>query len=289
MTSYSALTTLSDQSAAEALGEAMERLVPTPTGIGVFEVEDGTGTWEVGGYFTGRPDPAGLALLAVIHGAADFVVSKIENQDWVAQVRRELHPVHAGRFTVYGAHDSHIVGPHRIGLCIEAAMAFGTGHHGTTRGCLTLFDRLLRQGHAGQAVADIGCGTGVLAMAAAKTWRCRVVATDIDAIAQATARANMVANGVAPWVMTGTAPGFRHQAHRDVAPYDLVFANILAAPLKRLAPDIAKHLQPGGFAILSGLLTHQAPGVAAVYCGNGLRVVDRVTLGEWTSLMVRRV
>lgn len=289
MTSYSALTTLPDQSAAEALGEAMERLDPTPTGVGVFEVEDGTGTWEVGGYFTGRPDLAGLALLAVIHGAADFAVSKIENQDWVAQVRRELHPVHAGRFTVYGAHDSHTVGPHRIGLCIEAAMAFGTGHHGTTRGCLTLFDRLLRQGHAGQTVADIGCGTGVLAMAAAKTWRCQVVATDIDAIAQATARANMVANGVAPWVITGTTPGFRHQAHRDTAPYDLVFANILAAPLKRLAPDIAKHLHPGGFAILSGLLTHQAPGVAAVYYGNGLQVVDRVTLGEWTSLMVKRV
>lgn len=289
MTSYSALTTLSDQSAAEALGEAMERLDPTPTGVGVFEVEDGSGTWEVGGYFTDRPDQAGLALLAVVHGAADFAVSKIEDQDWVAQVRRELHPVHAGRFTVYGAHDSHTVGVNRIGLCIEAAMAFGTGHHGTTRGCLTLFDRLLRRGYVGHAVADIGCGTGVLAMAAAKTWRCRIVATDIDAIAQATARANMVANGVAPWVVTGTAPGFRHQAHREAAPYDLVFANILAAPLKRLAPDIAAHLRPGGVAILSGLLTHQAPGVAAVYDGHGLRVVDRVCLGEWTSLMVRRV
>lgn len=288
MTSYSALTTLSDQSAAEALGEAMERLDPTPTGIGVFEVEDGSGTWEVGGYFTERPDPVGLALLAVMHGAADFAVSKIEDQDWVAQVRRELHPVHAGRFTVYGAHDSHSVGPHQIGLCIEAAMAFGTGHHGTTRGCLTLFDRMLRRGHVGHAVADIGCGTGVLAMAAAKTWRCHVVATDIDAIAQATARANMVANSVAPWVVTGTAPGFRHQAHRDAAPYDLVFANILAAPLKRLAPEIAKHLRPGGVAILSGLLTHQAPGVAAVYRGHGLNVVDRVCLGEWTSLTVRR-
>ena len=288
MTSYSALTTLDGEPGAQALGEAMERLDPTPTGIGVFEVEDGSGRWEVGGYFSEPPDLAGLALLATLHGAADFAVSRIDDRDWVAQVRRELHPVHAGRFTVYGAHDAHRVGPHRIGLKIEAAMAFGTGHHGTTRGCLELAWRLARRGYHPRRVADVGCGTGVLAMAAARVWRVRCVATDIDPIAQATARENARANGVAPWINTGTAVGFRHEAHRETAPYDLIFANILASPLKKMAGDIARHLSFGGHAILSGLLTHQAAGVEAVFRGHGLVRADRIRLGDWTSLMLVR-
>lgn len=265
----------------------MERLTPAPTGVGVIQIEDGSGRWEVGGYFRDPPDRAGLALLAMLHGAADFAISRIEDRDWVAQVRRELHPVHAGPFTVYGGHDSHNVGTHRIGLRIEAAMAFGTGHHGTTRGCLLLLNRLARAGWRPRRVADIGCGTGVLAMAAAKLWRVPCVATDIDPLAWATVRENLRANGVAPWVCSGCAPGFRHQVHRDAAPYDLVFANILASPLKRLAPDIARHLSSGGHAILAGLLNHQIPGVEAVFRGHGFRRVDRVSLGDWTSLTVR--
>ena len=288
MTAYTALTTLSGEAPAQALGEAMELLDPAPTGVGVFEIEDGSGRWEIGGYFDQAPDLAGLALLATIHGAADFAVSKLDNRDWVAQVRRELHPVDAGRFTVYGAHDEHRVGEHRIGLRIEAAMAFGTGHHGTTRGCLILADRLMQKGWKPRRVADIGCGTGVLAMAAAKAWRVPAIATDIDPMASETAAENMRANGAAPWVRTGCAVGFRHQALRDNAPFDLIFANILAAPLKRLAPDIARHLMPGGQAILAGLLTEQCVGVEAVYRGHGLVRADRIRLGDWTSLRLVR-
>lgn len=288
MANYTALTTLYGESPAQALGEALEALDPAPMGVGVFEVEDGSGAWEVGGYFDAAPDVAGLAILAALHGAADFAVSKIEDKDWVAQVRRELHPVDAGRFTVYGAHDNHRVGPHRIGLRIEAAMAFGTGHHGTTRGCLVLLDRLIRHGFVARQVADIGCGTGVLAMAAAHVWRTRCVATDIDAVAVMTAHENMVSNGLGPWVQTGCAPGFRHAALRAGAPFDLVFANILASPLKRLAPDISRHLKPGGVAILSGLLTPQTRGVEAVFRGHGMTRIDQVTLGDWTSLLMRK-
>ncbi len=287
MASFSALATVPAGSA-ETLGEALERMEPAPFGFGVFKIEDDSGLCEVGAYFTDPPDRAGLALLAMMHGAADFAVSKVDDRDWVAQVRRELHPVDAGRFTVYGAHDDHRVGPERIGLVIEAAMALGTGHHGTTRGCLLLLDRIARAGWRPARVADIGCGTGVLAMAAAKLWRVPCVATDIDPVAWATVRENLRANGVAPWVRSGCAPGFLHQAHRDAAPYDLVFANILASPLKRLAPDIARHLSPGGHAILSGLLVHQVPGVEAVFAGHGLRRVDAETLGDWRSLLMRR-
>lgn len=288
MASYSALTTLPGEAAAQALGDDLDRLDPAPTGIGVFEVEDGSGLWEVGGYFTDRPDIAGLAILAALHGAADFAVSRIDNTDWVAQVRRELHPVHAGRFTVYGGHDSHKIGPERLGLRIEAAMAFGTGHHGTTRGCLLLLEDLARRGIVAGRVADIGCGTGVLAMAAARLWRVPVVASDIDPIATATARENARANGLAPWVQCATAPGFRHQTVRTGAPYDLVFANILAGPLKRLAPDVARHLASGGYAILSGILTPQAAGVEAVFRGHGFVRAHRSVLGDWTSLLLSR-
>lgn len=287
MATWTAMTTLPGGAAAEALGEALERLAPAPTGVGVFEIEDGSGRWEVGGYFEAPPDVTGLAVLAAVHGAAAFAVSQVEERDWVAQVRRELHPVHAGRFTVYGAHDAHAVGPERIGLRIEAAMAFGTGHHATTRGCLLLIDRLARAGVRPRRVADIGCGTAVLAMAAARVWRVPCTATDIDPVAASTARENVNANRLGPWITTGCGAGFRHPALRRATPVDLVCANILAGPLKRLAPEIARHLAPGGRAVLSGLLRGQAAGVEIVFRGHGMRRVDRVALGDWISLMLR--
>ena len=266
----------------------MEALAPAPTGLGVFEVEDGSGLWEVAGYFDARPDEAGLALLAVAHGARPFAVSRVDDRDWVAQVRRELTPVEAGRFTIHGGHDLDRVGPHRLALRIEAAMAFGTGHHGTTRGCLLLLEDWLRRGGRPVRAADIGCGTGVLAMAAAKALRIPCVATDIDPVAVATARENVAANGLSPLVRTGQAVGFRSPLIRDRAPYDLVFANILAQPLKRLAPDFPLHLVRGGSAILSGLLSSQAAGVEAVFNGHRLRRAGIVTLGEWTSVRLVR-
>jgi ribosomal protein L11 methyltransferase len=167
-------------------------------------------------------------------------------------------------------------------------MAFGTGHHGTTRGCLLLLERLLRRGGKARRVADIGCGTGVLAMAAAKVWRVPCVAVDIDPVACWTAAENIRANRLHPWVRSGQGAGFRGGLIRGRAPYDLIFANILAAPLKRMAPDMARHLAPGGAAIMSGLLRAQARGVEAVCAGHGLRCEDRAALGDWVSLMVRK-
>ncbi|MCH8168092.1 MAG: 50S ribosomal protein L11 methyltransferase [Proteobacteria bacterium] len=288
MTTWTALTTLDGEAAAQALAAAVERLDPAPTAVGVLEIEDGSGRREVGAYFTEPPDEIGLALLAAVHGARPFTVSRVEDRDWVAQVRRELTPVEAGRFILYGGHDADRIPVNRVGLRIEAAMAFGTGHHGTTRGCLLLLERLIRRGEKPRRVADIGCGTGVLAMAAAKVWRAPCVATDIDPVACWTAGENVRANRLHPWVSTGQAAGFRGGLARARAPYDLIFANILAAPLKRMAPELARHLAPGGVAILSGLLAAQARGVEAVYAGHGLRRADRVELGEWVSLMLRK-
>ncbi|WP_435661221.1 50S ribosomal protein L11 methyltransferase [Leisingera caerulea] len=288
MTTFTALTTLTGKAQAEALGEAMERLNPEPTGVGVFEMEDGSGLWEVGGYFTESPDEAGLALLAAMHEAKPFVVSEVPETDWVAHVRRELAPVEAGRFFVYGSHDADKLPEGRIPLLIEAAMAFGTGHHGTTLGCLKALDHLLDQGFRGEKVADIGCGTAVLAMAAARVWDGTILASDIDEVAVDVAEANLKANGMKGAVTCLEAAGFDHPDLQAQAPYDLIFANILKGPLVALAPDLAANLRPGGYAILSGILNEQADDVVAVYAQNGINLDQRDEIGEWTTLLLRK-
>ncbi|MEP1330977.1 50S ribosomal protein L11 methyltransferase [Pseudophaeobacter sp.] len=288
MPTFTALTTLTGKPQAEALGAAMERLMPEPTGVGVFEVEDGSGLWEVGGYFTESPDQAGLALLATMHGAKEFAISELPETDWVAHVRRELAPVEAGRFYVYGSHDADSVPAGRIPLLIEAAMAFGTGHHGTTLGCLKALDHLIDEGFVGHKVADIGCGTAVLAMAAARVWEGDFVASDIDEVAVDVAEANLKANGMEGAVTCLEAAGFDHPGLQAAAPYDLIFANILKGPLVALSPDLCGNLRPGGFAILSGILNEQADDVIAVYAENGTNLVRRDQIGEWTTLLLQR-
>lgn len=284
MATYTALTTLADKAAAGALAAALERLDPEPTGIGVFELEDGSGLFEVGGYFTEAPDTTALAVLAAAFGARDFAVSQLPDTDWVAHVRRELSPVTAGRFFVHGAHDADKVPDGAVPLLIEAAMAFGTGHHGTTLGCLLALDRLITDGFRPRHVADIGCGTAVLAMAAARIWPARVIAGDIDQVAVDVAAANLAANGMQERVLCRRAAGFDQPDLKRLAPYDLIFANILKGPLIALAPDLSGHLSEGGKAILSGILTHQAEEIIAVYSRLGTNLVDRAEIGEWSTL-----
>ena len=289
MLTYTALTTLPGKSQAEALGEALEALEPAPTGVGVFEVEDGKGIWEVGGYFLDAPDDIDLALLSAAFGAGPFVVSEVPDQDWVAKVRRELPPVEAGRFFVYGSHDAALLPEGRIGLLIEAAMAFGTGHHGTTLGCLRAYDRLLDDGQRFDNVLDLGCGTAVLAMSAARMGAAHVLASDIDPVAVEVALANVKANGLVGRVACDESIGFDSPVLRAGAPFDLIFANILKGPLIELAPDMAAHLAPGGRAILSGLLVEQADEIVEVYQGQGLALETREDLGEWSALTLRRL
>lgn len=288
MPTYTALTTLTGKSPAEKLGETMERLEPAPTGVGVFEVEDGSGLWEVGGYFTENPDAAALAVLAAAFDAKPFVISELPETDWVAHVRRELAPVEAGRFFVYGSHDADKVPGDKIPLLIEAAMAFGTGHHGTTLGCLRALDLLIGDGFTATKVADIGCGTAVLAMAAARVWDGTMIASDIDQVAVDVAVANLKANGMDGAVRCVEAAGFDHPDLKDTAPYDLIFANILKGPLIALAPDIAANLRDGGFAILSGILNEQADEVVQVYARSGVNLVQSNQIGEWTTLILAR-
>ena len=286
MSTWTVLTTLADKDRAEALAAAIEGMDPAPTGVGVFEIEDGRNLWEVGGYFLEEPDRIALALLAAAFGTGEFVVSEVPETDWVAHVRRELSPVEAGRFFVYGAHDADKVPDGRVALLIEAAMAFGTGHHGTTLGCLRALDRLVDAGWTPERVADVGCGTAVLAMAAAKVWDAEVVASDIDAVAVEVAEANLAANGLAGRVLCVEAAGFDHAAL--AGPFDLIFANILMGPLLDLAAPMARAVRPGGHVILSGLLVEQAETVAAAYAAAGFNPAHREDIVDWSTLVLTR-
>jgi len=289
MLSYSALTVAANEDIAAALCEDLEALMPEPTGTGIFEVEDGSGLWEVGAYFTEAPDAAGLAILASMHGVKDFLISEIPETDWVSHVRRELAPVEAGRFFVYGSHDADKVPAGHVPLLIEAAMAFGTGHHGTTLGCLRAFDRLLGEGFKGGSIIDVGCGTAVLAMAAAAVLPSKVLASDIDPVAVDVAEANVAANGLTGKVECVVAAGFDAPALKENAPYDLIFANILKGPLIGLAPEMGPAVKTGGYVILSGILNEQADAVIEVYCANGFNLVQRDSIVDWTTLTLSKM
>ena len=288
MTTWTAITTTEGRAPAERLALRLEALDPEPTGIGTFEVEDGSGLFEVAAYFDAAPDAVQLAVLGATEGAAEFRISEVPEEDWVAKVRRDLPPVEAGRFFVYGSHDADRVPEGRIALLIEAAMAFGTGHHGTTLGCLRAFDRLVEEGFVPQNAVDIGAGTAVLAMAAAHISPNPVIATDIDPTAVEVSRANVVANNLDGRVACHVAAGFASDTLREAAPFDLVFANILKGPLIALAPDMARSTAPEGVAILSGILQEQADSVAEVYEGQGFTVAERETIGDWTTLCLRK-
>ena len=289
MPTFTALTTLMGEDAANALAEAIEKMEPEPTGVGVFEIEDDSGLWEVGAYFLEQPNSALLDVLAMAFDAKPFALSELPEIDWVAKVRRELSPVEAGRFFVFGSHDADKVPADKIALQIEATVAFGTGHHGTTLGCLRAFDRLYECGFRTAKVADIGAGTAVLAMAAASVLPdALVIASDIDEVAVDVAVANVAINHMEGRIECLEAAGFGHPRLAEAAPFDLVFANILKGPLIQLAPPMAAHLAKDGLIILSGLLVVQAEAVTAAYVAADFTPVTRDDIGEWSTLVLRR-
>jgi ribosomal protein L11 methyltransferase len=247
--------------------------------------------WEVSLHFGELPDPEGVrALVAQAAGdavASSMTVETIAARDWVAASLEDLVPVPAGRFVVHGSHDRARIAPNKLGIEIEAALAFGTGHHGTTRGCLTLLDLVLR-GDPPRSVLDLGTGTGVLAIAAAKALKQPVLATDIDRQSVVVAKENARLNGVGNLVEAVCATGFSAPAFAARAPFDLVLANILANPLRQLATPMAQHLAPGALVILSGLLQRQAQGVIAAYRTRGCVLLRQIVIEGWSSLLLAK-
>jgi len=224
---------------------------------------------------------------ALAEQGADSVkvkVTELEPVDWVAESLKHHQPVSAGRFYVHGSHHPKPA-LDRYAILIDAGMAFGTGQHETTAGCLRALDALARTGTARNPL-DVGSGSGILAMAMAKAWPCRVLASDIDPEAVKVAIANARDNGVGGRIDVVTAVGLHHPAIRERGPYDLITANILAKPLVQLAADLTAALEPGGTLVLSGFLRQQEAGVFAAYRHRGMRLLRRYPVGEWVTLVL---
>ena len=270
--------------AADALGEI---LLEGDAAVAAFERPDGR--WDVMVHFAQAPqEPLVHALVASVAGAdvaRTVVFDTVEGKDWVRASLEDLVPVPAGRFVVHGAHDRARVGTNKLSIEIEAALAFGTGHHGTTRGCLLLLDHILKARRFAR-VLDLGTGTGVLAIAAAKARHEKVLASDIDAPSLRVARENARLNSVARLVRIIRANGFGAPDFARERPFDLVLANILANPLKQLAGPLTTHLSPSALVILSGLLTPQAGPVIAAYRARGLVPLRHLKIDGWSSLLL---
>ncbi|MFZ0069404.1 MAG: 50S ribosomal protein L11 methyltransferase [Pseudolabrys sp.] len=266
-----------------------ESLSAEDTICAAFEGEDGR--WQVAIHFRTAPDEAGLReLVKLVAGetaAEALSIEPVAAANWVAQSLAGLKPVHAGRFIIHGAHDRTRVRANDIGIEIEAALAFGTGHHGTTHGCLLALADLAK-GWRARRVLDVGTGTGVLAIAAARLMRTRVVAGDVDAVAVEAARSNARLNRVASLITFAVAAGTRAPAIPAGARYDLIFANILLGPLTRLAVPLRKLAGPRARIVLSGLLPSHANAVVAIYRNQGFVLERRILLEDWVTLVMRR-
>jgi ribosomal protein L11 methyltransferase len=266
-----------------------ETLDPAEVVCAAFERADKR--WQVDLHFRQRPELAGLrAMIALAGGdklASSLIVEEIAPRDWIKESLIGLRPVTAGRFVVHGAHDRARVPRHCLGLEIEAATAFGTGHHGTTRGCLLALDALARRRQRPRRILDIGTGTGVLAIAAAKIFRVPVLAVDIDPRSVAVARDNARLNGVGSLVTVVQGAGLHAAEVMKRAPFDLVLANILLRPLQRLAAPVARQLVPNARVVISGVLAAQANAALAAYRSQGLMLERSFALDGWfTPVMV---
>jgi ribosomal protein L11 methyltransferase len=278
----------SEQTAKRVVDLLTESFFEGQAAIAAFESPGGR--WDVTVHFAEAPDQASIRELVRLAAgdevAQGITFDAIEAKDWVKTTLEGLVPVRAGRFIVHGSHDRAKVAPNQLGIEIEAALAFGTGHHGTTRGCLLLLDHVLRA-YRPRRVLDVGTGTGVLAIAAAKALQSKVLASDIDPLSVVTARENARLNGAGNLVQTIQASGFSAREFAEHGPFDLVLANILANPLKQMATPMTRHLARSAMVILSGLLPPQATGVIAAYRARGLVLLKHLQIEGWSILLMR--
>ncbi len=281
----SALWTVRLQSDAAGSAAAEAALEPFAVALSRYEIERGR-RWEVEALIDGRPDRA--ALRAALAGLGKPEFAALPAKDWVAESRRALPPISAGRFYLRGAHVKGPTPRGKIELHVDAGAAFGTGRHETTRGCLLALDRLSHGSRGFKRPLDLGCGSGVLALAAGKLWPVKILAADNDPDAVRVARENATLNGLDGRLTIVKSSGYGAAAIRRAAPFDLIMANILARPLYRMAGSLARNLRPGGRAVLSGILTTQEQMVLHAHLERGLVLDFRLRLGDWSVLVLRK-
>jgi ribosomal protein L11 methyltransferase len=255
-----------------------------PLAVTINETSEEQNLWETVAWFE---DKATAEEARIYLENADATIQPVPDVDWVRRSLEGLVPVSAGRFFLHGSHDRNIRRSGGQSLEIDAGTAFGTGHHGTTAGCLSALDSILKQEHPSR-ILDVGCGTGVLAIAAAKALKKKALATDIDSEAVRVTNRNAALNGVKPFILAATAAGLNHPAIRDNGPYDLIFANILARPLASLAAGLSAILAPGGHLILSGLTVDQLRWISACYKNRSLRPSHCIKNGNWVALVMAK-
>ncbi|MBB4063568.1 50S ribosomal protein L11 methyltransferase [Gellertiella hungarica] len=255
--------------------------------IGTTEIDEKNDIWEASIYMMRNEEEALLPRLREClsgeFGNDTILREELPDVDWVAKSLEGLKPVRAGRFLVHGSHDRDKVRMGDIAIEIDAGQAFGTGHHGTTAGCLEMIEHVMRARRPRNAL-DLGTGSGVLAIAARKLAHIPVLATDIDPVATRVAAENVRRNGIASGIALETAPGFHSTAFSRHGPFDLIIANILARPLMRMAPDLVRNLAPGGSVILSGILAGQRWKVLSAYNGVKLRHVRTLWRNGWVTI-----
>jgi ribosomal protein L11 methyltransferase len=260
--------------------------------LSCFE-SDGGRRWRLEALFAAAPDRAALearlALAAAASGSAlpALAILRLPARDWLADNRKQFPPVRAGRFFLVGSFHEGLVPPGVVAIQLDAGLAFGSGTHGSTRGCLLALDRLARRRRFRRAL-DLGCGSGILAIAMAKRWRGRVVAADIDPVAVRVARANAARNGVKGQIQAVVSAGLEARLVLQARPYDLIVANILARPLRAMAAGLARALAPRGVLVLSGITASQTGGLLSAYRTQGLRLAGQLRLGDWATLIMAK-
>ena len=259
--------------------------------ISNFEIDEDNGVWALSLYPSDEAmadaHERALAELATLSISLPLKLEDLGEVDWVSKSLEGLVPVEAGRFVIHGSHDKGIDTKGRIPVQINAGQAFGTGHHGTTAGCLKVLSQELRRFHP-LRILDLGTGSAVLAIGLAKMLKQEIVATDIDPVSIETAKDNIRINEVTPFVTTAVASGFGHPIFKEKGPFDLIVANILAGPLCKMAPDLANNIALGGRVILSGLLPHQRARVLAAYRLQGFRHIRTITEDGWLVLVLEK-
>ena len=279
---------VSSKNDAQQICRLLENLNPKPLGSGFTEINLSNKIWEIDAYFNYVIDPSIIFLLEKLY-SVKFYFNEIRYNDWIAKVERKLTPIHLKKVFIHGTHHKKEVSLNKINIEIQAAMAFGTGHHSTTQLCISIYLDLIKKGYVFNNILDVGCGTGILSIVASKISKARITSLDNDKIAVETAKFNLIKNKATRKSKVFRSEGLKNIHLIKLSKFDLIFANILFKPLKTLVKSLHKFLIKGGLVILSGISLQQAIKIEAIYLGHNLIKVYSINEDNWMTLVMKKI